>query len=212
MGKASCILYMYEYTDILHVTQQTNLHCAKSKATSKEGQSGQDLVNSRFERVKAPKYEYPIAKMADNVLVPSSKITPGESRSHQENLSKGSGEHDSLVPSHPLGIRPAGNAYSATENIKLATGALTALPDELLVQVLEFLDAVSLKRLGCACKALYAFSRLEELWKTLCIEYELPMSLFSPPPPRSLSLPQPPFRNSCSGSSLFFHRLNSSWL
>ena len=112
--------------------------------------------------------------MAVNVLVTSTNMTTGETPSHQENFSKSSGEHDSVVPSHPLGIKPAGNAYSATENIKLATGVFTALPDELIIQLLEFLDATSLKRLGCTCKALYAFSRLEELWKTLCIEYELP--------------------------------------
>ena len=123
--------------------------------------------------------------MAGNVLIPSTNMTPGESSSNQEQeyLSKISGEHDSVVPSHPLGIKPAGNAYSATENIKLATGAFTALPDELIIQVLESLDAASLKRLGHTCKALYAFSRLEELWKTLCIEYEFPLSRFPPPPP-----------------------------
>ncbi len=121
--------------------------------------------------------------MAGNVMIPSTNMIPGESWSHQENLSKISGEHDSVVPSHPLGIKPAGNAYSATENIKLATGAFTALPDELLIQVLESVDAASLKRLGYTCKALYAFSRLEELWKTLCIEYEFPLSRFPLFPP-----------------------------
>lgn len=60
----------------------------------------------------------------------------------------------------------------------MAAGSFAALPDELLIQVLESLDAASLKWLGCACKALYAFSRLEELWKTLCIEYEIPISGF----------------------------------
>lgn len=73
------------------------------------------------------------------------------------------------VPLHPLRIKPAGNAYTATENIKHALGNLFALPDELLVQILEFLDAASLNQLGCTCKALYAFSRLEDLWKTHCI-------------------------------------------
>ena len=47
------------------------------------------------------------------------------------------------------------------------------LPDEVIIQVLESLDATSLQCLGCTCKALYAFSRFEDLWKTLCIEYEL---------------------------------------
>lgn len=112
--------------------------------------------------------------MAGNVL-----IAPGEISSHQRKFSRSFGENDPLtVPLHPLRIRPTGNAYTATENIKPAAGAFAALPDELLIQILESLDAASLKRLGCTCKALYAFSRLEDLWKTLCIEYELPLPAF----------------------------------
>lgn len=108
------------------------------------------------------------------VLVPSQKTNLQVDSSHQ-GLLKSSGERDSLtVPSHPLKIRPVGNAYTATKNIKLAAGYLAFLPDEILVQVLEYLDGASLKQLGCACKALYAFSRIEDLWKTLCIEYEHP--------------------------------------
>ena len=51
------------------------------------------------------------------------------------------------------------------------------LPDELIIQVLESLDGSSLQCLGSTCKALYAFSRFEGLWKTLCIEYELLSSI-----------------------------------
>ena len=113
--------------------------------------------------------------MAGNVLLSEQTMTPEQISSHWKAGLKGSEEHDSLtVPSHPLRIKPAGNAYTATENIKLAAGLFMGLPDELIIQVLEPLDATSLKRLGCTCKALYAFSRLEDLWKTLCVEYELP--------------------------------------
>ncbi|MCJ1243074.1 hypothetical protein MMC30_000271 [Trapelia coarctata] len=78
------------------------------------------------------------------------------------------------VPIHPLGVRPAGNAYTATENFKSAAGSFSYLPDELLVYILEFLDAKALVGLGSTCRALYAFSRLEDLWKTFFI--------LSPPP------------------------------
>ena len=74
------------------------------------------------------------------------------------------------VPSHPLGIKPNGNAYTANENLKSAAGYFAVLPDELLVQVLECLDAKSLRKIERSCKTFYAFSRLEDLWKTLCIE------------------------------------------
>ena len=82
------------------------------------------------------------------------------------------GDNSVSVPSHPIGVKPTGNAYNATENLKSATGFLVALPDESIVQVLEYLDGSSLQKIGCTCKAMYAFSRLEDLWKTLCIEYE----------------------------------------
>ncbi len=109
----------------------------------------------------------------------SSIMTAGQTPSHQTTLPKTSAEDDSLaVPPHPLRVKPAGNAYTATNNIKLAAGFFERVPDELILQVLETLDAASLKRLGSTCKALYAFSRLEDLWKTLCIEYELPLSPF----------------------------------
>ncbi|KAL2041281.1 hypothetical protein N7G274_005663 [Stereocaulon virgatum] len=74
------------------------------------------------------------------------------------------------VPSHPLGIKPSGNAYTANENLKSAAGRFSLLPDEVLVQILECLDAKSLRKIECTCKALYAFSRLEDIWKTLCIK------------------------------------------
>lgn len=113
--------------------------------------------------------------MAGNVLLSEQMMTPGQTSSHWKNSLRGSEEHDSLaVPTHPLRIKPAGNAYTATENIKLAAGLFMGLPDELIIQVLESLDATSLKRLGYTCKALYAFSRLEDLWKALCVKYELP--------------------------------------
>ena len=113
--------------------------------------------------------------MTSHVLIPSQKGNPRKTLSHKS-TPKSSGGHDSLtVPPHPLKIRPSGNVYTASVNIKLAAGLLAALPDELLIQVLEFFDAASLKRLGWTCKALYAFSRFEDLWKTLCIEYGPPL-------------------------------------
>lgn len=114
--------------------------------------------------------------MAGGVLIRSQTTytSSGASSIHPKDVAKDSGDRHSLaVPSHPLSIKPAGNAYTATKNIKLAAGLFMDLPDELVIQVLESLDADSLKRLACTCKALYAFSRFEDLWKTLCIEYEL---------------------------------------
>ncbi|KAJ4330691.1 hypothetical protein N0V95_010015, partial [Ascochyta clinopodiicola] len=73
------------------------------------------------------------------------------------------------VPAHPLGVKPAGNAYTATENIKARCGSFARLPDELLNHILESFDADALIRLGSTCRALYAFTRLDELWRALFV-------------------------------------------
>jgi len=73
------------------------------------------------------------------------------------------------VPSHPLGIKPAGNAYTASSNIKSRGGLFAQLPDELLSHIFESFDADTLIRLGSTCRALYAFTRLDELWRALFV-------------------------------------------
>ena len=74
------------------------------------------------------------------------------------------------VPSHPLGIKPAGNAYTAAENIKSRGGSFARLPDELLSHMLESFQADTLLRLGSTCRALYAFTRLDDLWRALFVK------------------------------------------
>ncbi|KAI4225657.1 MAG: hypothetical protein LQ349_007024 [Xanthoria aureola] len=72
-----------------------------------------------------------------------------------------------MVPAHPLDVKPLGNAFTADENIKTAAGSFALLPDELITRVMEWLKPSGLLQLGCTCKALYAFSRQEDLWKML---------------------------------------------
>lgn len=103
----------------------------------------------------------------------------GQRGDSQELSPDPAGDDSVTVPSHPAGVKPAGNAYNATRNLKSATGILVGLPDELLVQVFEYLDARSLQNIGCTCKAMYAFSRLEDIWKTLCTEYAHLSSVFN---------------------------------
>lgn len=74
------------------------------------------------------------------------------------------------LPSHPLGVKPAGNAYTASENIKSSCGSFAQLPDELLCHILESFDADTLIRLGSTCRALYAYTRLDELWRALFVK------------------------------------------
>lgn len=82
----------------------------------------------------------------------------------------GVGETHVSIPPHPLNIRPSGNKFSATYDSRNASGTFQILPDETLALLLEYLDSNSLRHLGSTCKALYAFSHLEDLWKTLLVE------------------------------------------
>jgi len=87
-------------------------------------------------------------------------------------LTKDVGTKDgaSLVRKHPLRVRPSGNALTSPVNLKSACGLFASVPDELLVQLLETLDARDLLRFGASCRALYAFTRNEELWRALFVE------------------------------------------
>ena len=75
------------------------------------------------------------------------------------------------LPFHPLGVKPLGNVYDASSpNIKVGAGSFVKLPDELLLQLLEYCAAFELLKLGATCKALYAFCSYDELWKALFVE------------------------------------------
>lgn len=82
-------------------------------------------------------------------------------------------EDDSIpgdaIPPHPLGVKPSGNAYTSSNNSKDKIGFFKRLPDELLMQILEILEATELLGLGGTCRQLYAFTRAEELWRTLFV-------------------------------------------
>lgn len=81
---------------------------------------------------------------------------------------------DTVIPCHPAGIKPTGNVYVARHNIKEAAGLFSYFPDELLIQILEFVEPLSLIQLGATCKALWAFTRFEDLWRTHFVKYGSP--------------------------------------
>ena len=77
---------------------------------------------------------------------------------------------EQTYPSHPLGVKPSGNKYTATKSAREAIGTFQVLPDEILAILLEYLDSRLLRHLGSTCKALYAFCYSDDLWKALFIE------------------------------------------
>lgn len=74
------------------------------------------------------------------------------------------------IPSHPLGVKPSGNAYNSNVNSKSYAGLFSKLPDELILQILETFSAGHLLSLSGSCKFLYAFAHYDDLWRALFVE------------------------------------------
>ncbi|KAK0729176.1 hypothetical protein B0T21DRAFT_314739 [Apiosordaria backusii] len=80
----------------------------------------------------------------------------------------------SSVPLHPLGIKPLGNKYFSNGNdARKYMGSLQGLPDEMLIQLLEYLDTRTLRLLGYTCKFLFACCMSDDVWKTIFLVSEL---------------------------------------
>ncbi|KAI0889941.1 Clavaminate synthase-like protein [Annulohypoxylon maeteangense] len=79
------------------------------------------------------------------------------------------------IPVHPMGVKPLGNQYLASgPNARRSIGSMNQLPDEMILQILEYLDTTSLKNIGFSCRFLYAFCQLDDLWKALFLETSFP--------------------------------------
>ncbi|KAI1501786.1 F-box domain-containing protein [Biscogniauxia marginata] len=75
------------------------------------------------------------------------------------------------IPIHPNGVKPLGNQYfSSGSTARQFLGPMGRLPDEMILHMLEYLDTDSLRHIGFTCRFLYAFSQLDDLWKTLFLE------------------------------------------
>lgn len=74
------------------------------------------------------------------------------------------------IQAHPLGVRPNGNALTlSTKDARDNIGTFAALPDELILLLLEWLDVADLLRLGSTCLAFFAFTSNDDLWKTFLL-------------------------------------------
>lgn len=81
------------------------------------------------------------------------------------------GLDSSSIPSHPLGIKPLGNKYfSGGGDARRSMGVLQILPDEMLMQLLEYLDQRTLRLFGYTCKFLFACCVSDDIWKTIYLE------------------------------------------
>lgn len=83
-------------------------------------------------------------------------------------------ELPTIVPCHPHGIKPSGQVYFGTQDLKTAAGFFSLLTDDLILHLLGFLGIPSVLKVGSTCKALWAFSRLDEsFWRSKYFEYAL---------------------------------------
>ena len=94
---------------------------------------------------------------------PSSHAVTDEGGQHDFGL-------DSSVPPHPLGIKPLGNKYFAAEDARKNMGVLQILPDEMLMQLLEYMDMPALRLLGSTCRFLFACCTSDDIWKAIFLE------------------------------------------
>ena len=90
---------------------------------------------------------------------------------HQANSTGNDQAIDHSIPLHPLGIKPLGNQYLFSGKVaRESLGSLQQLPDEVLMQLLEYLDQRALRLLGYTCRFLFACCVSDDLWKSLFLE------------------------------------------
>ncbi|PRT55391.1 hypothetical protein B9G98_03011 [Wickerhamiella sorbophila] len=77
------------------------------------------------------------------------------------------------IVAHPLGIRPSGNAL-LDDDRRPGMGLFGRLPDEIVMTIVQELDAKSLLALGHTCKGLFAYCWFDELWKQVIYERKSP--------------------------------------
>lgn len=109
----------------------------------------------------------------DNGVTSSLEGNMSQFRGNGELVTQEVDAPETAIPIHPLGIKPSGNAYMAFSNARDTVGPFQILPDEIIAILLEYFQPSLLLKLGATCKFFYAFSRSEELWKALFIEYVL---------------------------------------
>lgn len=79
----------------------------------------------------------------------------------------------SSAPSHTHGVQPLGNLYFNPGSINsrdTGLGNLHTLADELVLDILGFLDGTSLGVLASVSKSFYVFTNHEPLWRNLVLE------------------------------------------
>ncbi|QLG71371.1 hypothetical protein HG535_0B04130 [Zygotorulaspora mrakii] len=79
-----------------------------------------------------------------------------------------------ISPRHPLGVKPSGNVLLVTENLEetkkrraMLLGDFAKFSEELLLEVLTYLNDQDLKNLSHCSRILYAYAYSEDLWRNM---------------------------------------------
>ncbi|TID28111.1 hypothetical protein CANINC_002703 [Pichia inconspicua] len=76
------------------------------------------------------------------------------------------------ISKHPLGVKPSANAFLADskdlERIRESAGTLfNRLPDDIILQILSYLDVIDLVNASHVSKFWYAYATFDDLWRTI---------------------------------------------
>lgn len=74
------------------------------------------------------------------------------------------------IHAHRLGIRPSGNGLTESAHARHNIGTFGVLPDEVILTVLEWIEDAQLIVLGKTCRAFFAFTSNDDLWRTLLLQ------------------------------------------
>lgn len=77
---------------------------------------------------------------------------------------------------HPNGVLPAGNAYFSSKKLLLVRlnglGFISSVSDEILVDILSYLNGLELCFVSITSRALYVFSLFNDLWRDLVLRFQ----------------------------------------
>ncbi|CAK9160835.1 unnamed protein product [Ilex paraguariensis] len=108
-----------------------------------------------------------------------------ESKPHQISENEDTEEGFNLktsAPSHSHGVQPLGNLFfspSFNNSRNTGLGNLQTLSDELVLEILGFLDGTHLGILSTVSKSLYVFCNHEPLWRNLVLEKSIDGFLYN---------------------------------
>lgn len=162
--------FLAYYQQLKSIPTQQDIPNKKSRATSRLSKF---QLSKKFPQLVRYHHQQTTIKTMSPAILLSTPSDPENRPKKRVKWASLPPEEESIpadaIPPHPLGLKPGGNAYTSPTNSKSKMGIFRCLPDEMLMGVLEILEAGDLMRVGGSCRQFYAFARAEELWRSLFV-------------------------------------------